>query len=63
VTFVEDLEEKRHALVTMIRKNESNPGKVISEQIIGETLRSVGIGRIDIDLMTGKRSDSAEITL
>jgi nitroimidazol reductase NimA-like FMN-containing flavoprotein (pyridoxamine 5'-phosphate oxidase superfamily) len=63
VTFVEDLEEKRHALVTMIRKNESNPGKVISEQIIDETLRSVGIGRIDIDLMTGKRSDSAEITL
>ena len=63
VTFVEDLEEKRHALVTMIRKNEPEPEKVISEQITDETLRSVGIGRIDIDLMTGKRSDRVEVAV
>ena len=62
-TFVEDLEEKRHALVTMIRKNESDPDKVVSEQITEETLRSVGIGRIDIDLMTGKRSDRVEVAV
>ncbi|HIH00625.1 TPA: hypothetical protein HA259_00830 [Thermoplasmata archaeon] len=63
VTFVDDLEEKRHALVTMIRKNEPAPDKVISEQVTDDTLKNVGIGRIDIDLMTGKRSNRVEIAV
>jgi nitroimidazol reductase NimA-like FMN-containing flavoprotein (pyridoxamine 5'-phosphate oxidase superfamily) len=63
VTFIEDLDEKRHALVTMIRKNESDPEKVILEQITDDTVRNVNIGRIDIDLMTGKRSDKVEVAI
>jgi nitroimidazol reductase NimA-like FMN-containing flavoprotein (pyridoxamine 5'-phosphate oxidase superfamily) len=63
VSFVEDLGEKRHALETMIRKNEKEPEKVIVQQITDETIQNVGIGRIDIDLMTGKRSDKVEIAV
>lgn len=61
VSFVEDTEEKRHALVTMIRKNERDPEKVISEQVTDDSLRNIGIGRIDIERMTGKRSDKVEV--
>lgn len=56
VTFVEDLEEKEHALRLMIRKLDKNPKKVIAEQITRESLGRVMIGRIDIELMTGKKS-------
>lgn len=62
VTFVQDLEEKRHALMTMILKNESDPGRVASEQIDDDSVRRVNIGRIDIDLMTGKRSDKVVVS-
>ena len=61
VTFVEDPEEKRHALRTMIMKNEPDADVVFSRQVTDETVRTVGIGRIDIDLMTGKRSDKVEV--
>lgn len=63
VTFVEDPEEKRHALRTMISKNEPDADTVFSRQVTDDTVRSVGIGRIDIDLMTGKRSDEVEIAV
>ncbi len=62
VTFVDDLEEKRHALMTMIHKNERDPEKIILEQITDDSLRKVNIGRIDIDLMTGKRSHEVIIS-
>lgn len=60
-TFVDDIEEKRHALRTMIRQHESDPERLFEEQVTEETLRSVCIGRIDVDLMTGKRSDKVEV--
>jgi hypothetical protein len=63
VTFVEDLEEKRHALKTMIRKNEPSPDRVIAEQISEDSLLRVRIGRIDIDFMSGKRSDRVIVSL
>jgi nitroimidazol reductase NimA-like FMN-containing flavoprotein (pyridoxamine 5'-phosphate oxidase superfamily) len=56
VTFVKDADEKRHALEMLIRKNEKGPDAVMTEQVTEDSVRRVNIGRIDIDLMTGKRS-------
>jgi len=55
-TFIEDVEEKKHALVTMIKQLEENPEKVIKKQITDESLKRVNIGRIDVDFMTAKKS-------
>ncbi len=63
VTFVLGLEEKRHALMIMIRKNERDPERVAADQVTDESLRRVNIGRIDIDLMTGKRSEKVVVSL
>jgi nitroimidazol reductase NimA-like FMN-containing flavoprotein (pyridoxamine 5'-phosphate oxidase superfamily) len=57
VTFTEDLVEKEHALKVMIRKLDDDPERVIKEQITPNALRRVAIGRIDIDYMSGKKSD------
>ncbi len=62
VTFVQDAEEKRHALMTMILKHEGDPEKVAAEQVDDDSVRRVNIGRIDIDLMTGKRSDKVVVS-
>ncbi len=56
VQFIQDPAEKRHALEVLIRKNEKAPDKVMAEQITDDSVRRVNLGRIDIDLMTGKRS-------
>ncbi|MCU0860462.1 MAG: pyridoxamine 5'-phosphate oxidase family protein [Thermoplasmata archaeon] len=63
VKFVEEPEEKRYALGMMIRKNEKDPVLVESEQVTDESVRNVNIGRIDIDLMTGKRSDRVVVSV
>ncbi len=63
VTFVHDPFEKRHALMTMVRKNERDPEKVASDQIDDDSVNHVNIGRIDIDLMTGKRSAKVVVSL
>ena len=62
VTFIEDVEEKKHALVIMIKQLEEKPEKVIKKQISNESLRRVKIGRIDIDFMTGKKSEKIVIS-
>ena len=56
VTFLTDIQEKKHALVTMIKQLEGNPEDVIKKQITDESLKRVNIGRIDIDFMTAKKS-------
>ncbi|MGD9397900.1 MAG: pyridoxamine 5'-phosphate oxidase family protein [Candidatus Thorarchaeota archaeon] len=56
VSFVGDLEEKRHALVTMIRALEPDPEKVIQEQVTEKSAKDVNIGRIDIEFMSGKKA-------
>jgi len=63
VTFVEDAEEKRRGLMTMVQKNEPEADKVATEQVTSDSLRNVCIGRIDIDLMTGKRSVEVVVSL
>ncbi|MFX1483025.1 MAG: pyridoxamine 5'-phosphate oxidase family protein, partial [Promethearchaeota archaeon] len=56
VTFIEDDDEKRHALQVMIHQLEANPRKVIEEQVLNKSVKRVNIGRIDIDYMSGKKS-------
>jgi nitroimidazol reductase NimA-like FMN-containing flavoprotein (pyridoxamine 5'-phosphate oxidase superfamily) len=63
VTFVEDTEEKRYALITMIKQLEPHPEEVIKKQITEESLADVNIGRIDIQYMTGKKSEKTVISM
>jgi nitroimidazol reductase NimA-like FMN-containing flavoprotein (pyridoxamine 5'-phosphate oxidase superfamily) len=63
VTFVEDGEEKRHALATMIRQLESDPGKVSGHQVNDASVAKVHIGRIDLDYMSGKKSEKVIVSL
>ena len=63
VTFTEDPIEKEHALELMIRKLDDNPEKVIKEHIKASAVKRVAIGRIDIDYMSGKKSDKIIIQL
>jgi len=57
VSFVADEAEKRHALAVMIRQLESDPGKVMAEQVTDASVAKVHIGRIDLDFLSGKRSE------
>jgi len=57
VSFVADEEEKRRALEVMIRQLEREPDKVMAAQVTGASLEKVCIGRIDIEFLSGKRSE------
>ncbi len=63
VRFVDDMAEKRHALELMIRKNDSNPEKLMREQLTEDSLARVNIGRIDIEFMSGKRSNHVVVSV
>jgi nitroimidazol reductase NimA-like FMN-containing flavoprotein (pyridoxamine 5'-phosphate oxidase superfamily) len=63
VAFVEDKEEKIYALKTMIRAIDDNPEKVMAEQITDKSVARVGIGRIDIEYMSGKKAEKVIISL
>ncbi|RLI56674.1 MAG: hypothetical protein DRP09_05735 [Candidatus Thorarchaeota archaeon] len=63
VTFLEDPQEKEQALRVMIHALERNPEKVASEQVSPESVERVGIGRIDIEYMTGKKSEEVIISV
>jgi len=63
VTFIEDKEEKIYALKTMIRALDDNPEKLRAEQISDKSVARVGIGRIDIEYMSGKKADKVIISL
>jgi nitroimidazol reductase NimA-like FMN-containing flavoprotein (pyridoxamine 5'-phosphate oxidase superfamily) len=62
VTFVTDYEEKEYALTVMINALEEERDKVIQEQLSRESITNVGIGRIDIDAMSGKKADKVIIS-
>lgn len=57
VSFVEDAAEKRHALGVMIRQLESDPARVQGHQVNDASVAKVHIGRIDLDYLSGKRSE------
>ncbi len=56
VTFINDIDEKRKALLIMISQLETDPQRVMKKQITQKSLVRVNIGRIDITHMSGKRS-------
>lgn len=62
VSFVEDTGEKRHALGVMIRQLERQPEKVLAEQVTEAAVGKVCIGRIDVEFMSGKRSEKTSAT-
>ena len=62
VTFVTDATEKRRALAVMIQQLEREPEKVLAAKVSDATLAKTCIGRIDIDFMSGKRSEKAVAT-
>ena len=63
VLFLEDLDEKEHALKTMIKKLDKEPEKIIEKQMQPSSIAKVYIGRIDIEEMTGKKADKIIISL
>ncbi|MHA1213286.1 MAG: pyridoxamine 5'-phosphate oxidase family protein [Candidatus Heimdallarchaeota archaeon] len=63
VTFVDDFEEKKQALINMINKLEESPKIVIEKQITEKSVTRITIGRIDIDYMSGKQAKKVVINL
>ncbi len=63
VKFITSTVEKRHALRVMIDQLEENPDVVYDEQVTESSVERVNIGRIDIDYMTGKKSNEVIISM
>ena len=63
VSFIDDADEKLHALEVMIKQLEQNPEQVMKKQITEKSLKRVNIGRIDIDYMSGKKSEKVVVSL
>lgn len=62
VTFVENSDEKKHALEVMINVLEDDPQKVPDTQLTEKSIKGVQIGRINIEYMSGKKSDKAIVS-
>ena len=56
VTFVEDVDEKRHGLSILISAFGDDPVKFFEKPNSEDRLNKLNIGRIDINHMSGKRS-------
>jgi len=56
VTFVDDMDEKRHGLRTLISAFGDDPEKFFDKPDGEERLEKLNIGRVDINYMSGKRS-------
>lgn len=59
--FIEDAEAKRHAFKTMVLQLEPEPDSIMDDMLGSEGIPSTIVGRINIEYMTGKKSD--EVTL
>ena len=57
VSFVSDAAEKRRALEVMIRQLEQDPERVITAKVTDARVATTNIGRIDIEFMSGKRTE------
>jgi nitroimidazol reductase NimA-like FMN-containing flavoprotein (pyridoxamine 5'-phosphate oxidase superfamily) len=57
VSFVKDGAEKRRALAVMIRQLEQEPDKVMAAKVIDARVAKTNIGRIDIEFLSGKRTE------
>ena len=63
VTFVNDIDEKERALRIMIHAIEPEPEKLIEEQVTEKSVKSINIGRIDIEYMSGKKAKEVSFYL
>ena len=63
VEFIDNIDEKRYALMVMIQQLENNPAQVAEEQITEKSLTRVGIGKITINAMSGKKSKDVLISM
>lgn len=63
VTFVDGNDEKRHALEVMIKALEDDPEKVMDAQLTEKSIKGVQIGRIDIEYLSGKKSEKSVISV
>lgn len=59
VTFVADETEKRRALAVMIGQLENEPEKVMAAKVTDAKVAKTCIGRIDIEYLSGKRTEKA----
>jgi hypothetical protein len=59
-TFLSDLKEKRHAMECMIRQLDSNADRLVS-RLKPERLDETLMGRINIEGMTGKKSEEVKL--
>jgi nitroimidazol reductase NimA-like FMN-containing flavoprotein (pyridoxamine 5'-phosphate oxidase superfamily) len=62
VTFIDDIDEKKHALEVMIRALENDPEALMKRQLSADAIEGVQIGRIDVEYMSGKKSDEVVIS-
>ncbi|NHJ86655.1 MAG: hypothetical protein FK734_14415 [Asgard group archaeon] len=62
VTFLEDFDEKKAALISMIYKLDADPEKLMKEQLTEKAINNVKIGCIDIDYLSGKIVKGVEIS-
>jgi nitroimidazol reductase NimA-like FMN-containing flavoprotein (pyridoxamine 5'-phosphate oxidase superfamily) len=60
VTFIEDPDEKLHAIQTMISQLDKDPTRLLTKPR-AEKLGTTLIGRIDIESMTGKKTKELTI--
>ena len=63
VRFLDDFEEKKKALENMIDKLDDKPEEVSEKQLNEKSITRVTVGRIDIEFMSGKKSDKVIISL
>ncbi len=61
VTFIDKLDEKRLAMKCMIRHLDRNPEALILRLLDSEELKSTIVGRVDIEYMSGKKSEKVDI--
>jgi nitroimidazol reductase NimA-like FMN-containing flavoprotein (pyridoxamine 5'-phosphate oxidase superfamily) len=62
VTFIDDIDEKKHALEVMIKTLENEPEKLMEDQLELESIKGVQIGRIDVEYMCAKKSENVIIS-
>ncbi|MHA2245653.1 MAG: pyridoxamine 5'-phosphate oxidase family protein [Candidatus Hodarchaeales archaeon] len=63
VSFIQDPEEKKQALMNMIKKLDDDPQTIIDKQLKEKSVAKVTIGKIDIEYMTGKKQKTVNISL
>lgn len=63
VTFIDAVDEKRHALEIMIEARENVSKKEVDEQLTEKSIRRIQVGKIDIEFLSGKKSEKVIISV